>query len=256
MDTTIKQYETLAYALRRAGIGVTFLALAVAARANINLVTNGSFESNGGNGQLAFNTTADGWSVPALNNSYTFLYGPGTADTTGATSQYGNVSLWGPGTGVANGLPATSPDGGFYIAQDSDFQLGAISQTINGLTVGQKYTVSFYWAAAQQFSFNGATSDNWSVSLGSSTQTTDTVNLDSNAFSPWTKQSFTFTADNTSDLLSFFAGGTPQGPPPFALLDGVTMSATPEPALYVPGLALMGVLVGLGIRRSKKSVKI
>jgi hypothetical protein len=44
-------------------------------------------------------------------------------------------------------------------------------------------------------------------------------------------QTMNFTADNTSDLLSFFAVGTPNGEPPFVLLDGVSLNAdTPEPA--------------------------
>jgi hypothetical protein len=43
-------------------------------------------------------------------------------------------------------------------------------------------------------------------------------------------QTFTFTANGASDVLSFLAQGTPGGEPPFALLDGVTLnSATPEP---------------------------
>jgi hypothetical protein len=253
MDTTIKKYTNLAYALRRVGIGVTFLAFAVAARAD--LVANGGFETNGGNGQITFNTTATGWSVP--DGGYTFLFASGTGDTTGAVGQYGPLSLWGPNNGSANGLPASSPAGGYYIGQDADFQAGAISQTISGLTSGHSYTVGFYWAGIQQSGFDGPTAENWQVSLGSGpSQTTTTWNDPSHGFSGWMHQDFTFTADGTTDVLSFMAGGTPAGPPPFALLDGVTLNPTPEPALYVPGLALMGVLVGLGIRRSKKSVKI
>lgn len=48
----------------------------------------------------------------------------------------------------------------------------------------------------------------------------------------------TFTADNTSDVLSFFAVGNIQVPP-FLLLDGVTLdpAAVPEPT----SLALTGI---------------
>ncbi len=231
---------------------LALLTFAVSSQA-ANLVTNGSFESNGGNGQFNFTTTATGWSVPSPG--YTFLFAPGTADTSGATGQYGFLALWGPGNGAANGLPATSPDGGYYIAQDSDFQPGALSQTITGLTPGHSYTVGFWWAAAQQYQFDGPTYDAWIVSLGSSSQTTATVNIPSHGFSGWMYQSFTLTADNTSDVLSFFAtGGPSSGVPPFALLDGVTLTeTTPEPGT----LALLGsgLLGGLGVIRSKQWFK-
>src|SRR5271166_3825225 len=71
-----------------------------------NLVTNGRFEQNLGNGQVGVNTLLTGWSVPAPPGSYTFLFAPSTADFTGANGEYGNLALWGPGKGVANGLPA------------------------------------------------------------------------------------------------------------------------------------------------------
>src|ERR1700722_18580603 len=129
--------KSLALAAAVAALAVTRLASANA------LITNGSFESNTGNGQLGFNTSVTGWSVPAPNGSYTFLYGAGTADTVGADGEYGNVGLWGPNNGSNNGLPATSPDGGYYLANDGDFQQGAISQTVSGLTVGANYTISF-----------------------------------------------------------------------------------------------------------------
>src|SRR5580658_3782800 len=87
-----------------------------------DLVANGGFEVNGGNGQLGFNTSAADWSVPAPSGSYTFLFAPGTADTSGANGEYGFLGLWGPGDGSPNGLPATSPNGGYYLATDPSFQ--------------------------------------------------------------------------------------------------------------------------------------
>jgi len=234
---------SIARVRNRVALTVLSGALAFAPFAKADLVTNGSFESNTGNGQLAFNTSVTDWSVPPLEGSYTFLYGPGTADTTGADGEFGNIQLWGPGNGVANGLPATSPDGGYYIAQDSAFHQGAISQTINGLIVGDTYQVSFYWAAAEQAGFTGASESQWQVSLGADTQSTAFVNIPNQGFSGWMQQSFTYTATSTSEVLAFFANGT--SAPPFALLDGVSMSqlATPEPG----SIALLGtVLVGIG----------
>ena len=221
-----------------------------AAQAN-NLVFNGSFETTtNGAGQLGFNTDATGWTT----NGYNFLFTAGSADTTGAVGSDGGLSLWGPGNGSANGLPASSPDGGNFVADDGAFEVGALQQTINGLTAGQDYVVSFYWAGAQQSGFNGATTEQWQVSFGSQTQSTAVANNADHGFTGWMSQSFTFTADGTSDVLSFLAVGTPDGEPPFSLLDGVSVNAAvPEPATC--GLLLGGILVGLGVRRSKQATK-
>jgi hypothetical protein len=206
-------------------------------------VVNGDFETNGGNGQMGFNTTVTGWSIN--NPSYTFVYGPGTADTTAAIGQYGFNALWGPGNGSANGLPATSPTGGYFIAQDSDFQQSAIYQTINGLTPGNSYTVSFWWAAAQQYTFYGPNQSQWQVSLGAQTQSTAFAAIPSQGFSGWMNQSFTYTATSSSEVLSFFANGSPPVPP-FALLDGVTLNANssvPEPGtITLIATGAMGVI--------------
>lgn len=212
----------------------------------VNLVSNGDFESNTGNGQLGFNTTATAWTT----SGYNFLFAPGTADTTGASGVYGGLTLWGPGNGSVNGLPATSPSGGYYVAADGAFDVGAIQQNINGLTVGSRYTVSFFWAGAQQSGFTGPTTDNWTVSLGGNSQTTSTISLPSHGFSGWMSQSFTYTATSTSEVLSFLATGTPSGVPPFALLDGVSMvAAVPEPSTVVAGASALLLLVGGGLRR-------
>lgn len=236
------------------GLGVAVSCAAGSAQAQ-NLVTNGSFElSTNGPGQLGYNTNATGWSSSA-SNAYNFLFASGTADslTNSPIGQYGNLPLWGPNDGSANGLPASSPDGGNFVGADGAFQVGAIQQTINGLTVGSQYVVGFYWAAAQQDNFYGPNTEQWQVSLGSETQSTAVYSNASQGFSGWMYQTFTFTADATSDVLSFLAIGTPSGEPPFSLLDGVSMSA-PEPA----SLALLGVgVVGLGgvLRRRRRAGK-
>ena len=246
-------------AFRKTGVlGLTALvlltlAISIPAVAN-NLVVNGDFEAttNGPNFQFDNNTVATGWT----SSGYNFIFAPGAADTTGATGQYGNLQLWGPNNGSNNGLPATSPTGGNFVAADGAFEVAPIQQTINGLTAGNSYTVSFWWAGAQQSGFTGATTEQWQVSLGAQTQSTVVLNNASHGFTGWQSQSFTYTATSSSEVLSFLAVGTPAGVPPFSLLDGVTLNAnstTPEPGTLV--MLGSGLLGGMGVLRSKFRAK-
>lgn len=228
--------------------------LCASAASAANLIQNGGFDSNGGNGQVNFNTSISNWSVSALPNSYVFVFNSGTADVVGSTvGQYGEVNLWGPNNGSANGLPASSPAGGAFIASNPAFQNGPISQTITGLTKGQKYTLTFEWAGSQQFTFSGANTEGWQVSFGGQTLSTPIASLVSHGFSGWMPASFTFTADGTSDVLSFLAlGGPTEAEPPFALLDGVSLVEVPEPttwALLLTGVGLLGA-----VRRRRRQV--
>lgn len=231
---------------------------ATPAMAAVNLVTNGSFTSNGGNGQLSFNTSATDWVInPSATSSYTFLFTPqsgtisGTsADNSGATGQDGALSLWGPGNGSSNGL-TLSPDGGAFLALDSDFQNAAVQQTINGLTPGQKYMVGFWWAAGQQKGFTGATQSQLEVSLGAQTLSTAFSTIPSEGFSGWMYQAFTFTATAGSEVLSFFPNGSP-AVPPFALLDGVSMYAVPEPSTWAMLMLGFAGLAYAGARNRRR----
>jgi len=239
-----------------AAIGLMFSFAGISAKAT-NLITNGSFESlSGGIGQIGYNGSSllTGWTNGSSggNLGYNFVYSAGSADTTGANGVYGNVKLWGPNDGSANGLPATSPDGGNYIAADCAFQTAPISQTITGLSVNSKYTVSFWYAGAQQYGFDGATTEQWLVSLGGQQLSTAVLSDQSHGFTGWQYTSLTFTATATSEVLAFMAVGTPSGVPPFTLLDGVSkniVTAVPEPGTSL--LLAMGLAAMLGKRRRK-----
>jgi len=206
-----------------------------------------------------------------------------SADNPGVNSENGNLQLWGPANFASQPSPTlTEPPaangfaaGGNFVGSDPQFQNGAISQTIGGLTVGATYTLAFEWAAAQQAGFTGATTEGWQVSLGSSTQCTDpsapssglagpctstgsdVVNLGSKDFIGWMDQSMTFTATAVSEVLSFLAIGTDSGNniPPFALLDDVSLTpntGVPEPSsLGILAVSLLG-LGGLGMYRRRK----
>lgn len=209
-----------------------------------NLVVNGSFEQTSltAPGQIS-PTNVTGWS----STGYNFLYFPGTDTSTNGTVNPSGVSLYGP-------QPASSPDGGNFIADDGAYGVGAVSQTVNGLAKGTNYMLTFWWAAAQQTGFTGSTTENWQVSLGSQTNATATVTNPSGGFTPWAQVSMVFSATSTSQVLSFLAAGTPNGQPPFSLLDGVTLTAAPEPsavALLLTGVAALGVF---GWRRRARAM--
>jgi hypothetical protein len=150
--------------------------------------------------------------------------------------------------------PGNSPDGGNFIAEDGDSNFsGPISQTMNGLVVGQNYKVSFYQAAAQLLGYTGPTTEQWQITLDGDTQLSALMTNPSQSSQPWTQQTLTFTANSVSEVLSFLAVGTPAGDPPDALLDGVsfTSTAAPEPAaLMLTGVGL--ILTFFVVRRQRR----
>lgn len=219
-----------------------------------NLIVNGDFETtvNGTDKQLGYSTDAKSYKTDAVGwstNGYNFLYSPGSADVGGAQNQYSQtpgslLTLWSNQNGGADFMPATSPTGGNFLAMDGGYLVDEVVQVVSGLTLGEKYDVSFWWAAAQQTGFYGPTTDRLEVSLGGQTFTTDMISLPNQGFTGWVYQTFTFTADSVAPVLSFLAIGTPTGLPPFSLLDGVTMQPTAVPEL---SSCLIGAFLACGI---------
>ena len=70
-------------------------------------------------------------------------------------------------------------------------------------------------------------------------------------------ETFDFTAGATSEMLSFLAVGTPANNlPPFALLDGVTLTAVPEPSTWAMMLVGFSGLGYAAYRRRRTPVAI
>ncbi len=237
----------------RCSVAVTCLLTAGIAKANTINVVNGGFESQTLGASSEFGSSYGGQQVNGwTGNGYAFLFLPGTADTTGANGTYGNIQMWGSNNGGVNVLPG-SPSGGNFLALDGGFtgNNGSVSQTLNGLTVGAATTVSFSFAGAQQKNYDGATTESFAVTFGNQTINTATLNNVNHGFTGWQQANLIFTPTATTQTLTFLAAGTPNGLPPFSLLDGVTVkdtattpspAITPEPnSLFLLGTGLIGV---------------
>lgn len=214
--------------IRLATLSVLLLA-AFAARAE-SLVVNGSL-----NGSIANMDVPTGWTVLA-----------GTPDTMDPTSNVG-VSGW-LSFGVA---PTVSPDGGTWVGLGiNGSYIESFGQSLNGLTVGQTYTVS--WQAANFGINNQANSYLGSNAIGvmldgASIGQGSTLSLSSN----WSTQSLTFVATSASQLLSFSLASTEKA---YLGIDGISVTAggvappVPEPSTW----ALMAIgLVGMAAMRRR-----
>jgi hypothetical protein len=243
--------------------GFMTLGLLQRAQAQVDLVQNGNFTTTNwitpqpanvattNGGQLGYNLNATGWSN--VSTGYNFLFTAGSVSSNVVNGNAGSLSLWSTDNGGSNTLTAP-PGGGNFLAADGAYETEPIQQTVTGLTAGKEYLLSFYWAAAQQTGFNGATTDFWSASLGGETNSTTTYDLPNHSFSGWMQQTFDFTATNSSEVLSFLATGTPNGEPPFSLLADVSMQvAVPEPSQIKMGSLLLLIIACAAIPRIRRN---
>lgn len=236
-----------------AGLAVFATVLAIfahSAMAQTNLVQNGSFAVTGGTTSFQFGTYGGYAPTETLANwtstGYNYVFLP---TSTVATGVYGNLSLYSATTTPSNSFNNASPTGGNFVGADGAYGVAPISQTINGLTTGSTYAVSFAWAGAQQTGYTGATTEQWLVTLGTSRLSTNVVSMPSTGFSGWMNQTFNFVATSSSEALSFLANGTPTGVPPFALLSNVSMTKVPEPASATLLFTALAGLIGIARRR-------
>ena len=229
-----------------------------------DLINNGGFSStySAGTasaatpGQLNYNGYGvTGW-TSTVANGYNFLFNPTLAGSAAYTSsgQNGNVQLYTSANGGSATAPASlvSPVGGNFLALSGAVQPGSLTQVLNGLTAGQDYQLSFWWAASQPAGFTGVTTDSLGVTFGNQSFSTATVTNPDHGFTPWTRVTYTFRPSSTSQTLGFLAVGGPSGTQePFALLDGVTLQAmVPEPSSWALFAVGAGVL-GLAVRRHR-----
>ncbi len=253
------------------GAALAVLGVATAASASGNLVTNGSFETSSATiqpgysgvefGVDVFNTgfisqSVTGWSA-TLPGGISFYFDSTKGPSTNPVQNRYND----PRAYLAATYPGPSPDGGNFVGFDSD-QVGdgagkynsPFEQALTGLTVGGTYKLVYYWAGSQLQNRNGPTTAQMTATFGGVTQTTGApILVPSQGFVGWSKVTNYFTATSANDTLSFLAFGTPAGAPPFALLDGVSLTAVPEPASWALIIAGFG-LVGVAARQRRRSV--
>lgn len=184
-----------------------------------------------------------------------------------------DLGFWGSSNGGVSTITAPPSGDTFVLAQDSAPENTAyLSQTINGLTEGKTYSLTFEYAGAQLYGFggtmwNGATNEGVEVNLGGTYDTsapggtqsqaytggqTDVVYYDgyadsipSHGFSGWQAVRMLFTATSVSEVLNLETISTSSGEPPFALVDDLQMFAVPEPATWtmmILGIGALGVL--------------
>jgi hypothetical protein len=262
--------------------------ITVPALAATNLVVDGNFTettngagntsglgefipSGGTNKDPALSVTAiTGWNAPISGSNqdapFLFVVNTATLDTTGFKDSWdkANRQLWGSANGGLDKITA-SPDGSNVLLMDADYNITPIYQELDtsDLTVGDKYTVSFYWAAGEWQQNTGATTEGIEVGLGGTVlqaayinaQGVNRISTPSKGFSGWYQFSDTFTyeGDNTTltyakdeggdtftampNWLTIIAEGSPQGEPPTVLLSGVSLvkAAADTPVTPAPG---------------------
>ena len=233
--------------IRIAKFLVLALVLSASSPVHAGLITNGDFSSHSSGAIVPSNHyLVQAGNDPTVNGSLS-----GKATLTGWTVYNGTYSDNAPPNGTTTFL-GLSADNGFVHSVNS------IQQTINGLTVGQNYAVSFDWAATQTLGADGNYSVGWEVSLGGGTaQDTTVASQATNTTSSWMHESFIFTATSSSEVLKFLSVSPVVYGPPSALLTNVDMQsvAVPEPSTLVSlGLGSIA-FVAIGLRRRAHALK-
>ncbi len=228
----------------------------------VNLVQNGSFNTVAGwnpaaSGSAATSSDLPGWSFTSCvnactggaNNLFSFVL------QSNYTTAGINDAQDGHNTYFYGGGPGVSPDGGNAYTADGAHEVGIMEQSISGLTVGQTYQLSFYQASMEQAGYSGAFTGSWEVGFGNQLAFSQSMANPSQGYTGWTLQTMDFTATSMTQALLFAATAT-NSYPPFLLMDGVSLTAVPEPA----SIAMVGVgvlaLVMLRRRRRTDSVKV
>jgi hypothetical protein len=244
-------------------VAVVAAAAAISSSASaFEFVTNGGFETTtytqntqfGGQsgGAYVASQGVTGW-TGAGGTALQFYFFGGTQTTVNPIDRFND-----PNDTLDLASAGFSPNGGNFVGLDGDQDpnvavQGSISQVINGLVIGEFYNLNFNWGAAQLFNRNGPTTEQLRITFGGDTVTTGVLAIPNQGFSGWQTGHFQFQASSTSQTLSFLSVGTPFGLPPIAVLDGVSLTAVPEPTTWAMMLLGFGG-IGAMIRRRRQTL--
>ena len=249
-----------------AGLFGAATVIGLAGGAQAQTLLNGGFETftagTGGNRAIAgAGSTMQGWSMVNPTLGYASVITTTQANSASGYLDNGQtIPLWNPNNGGTTTIAASGDGGNFVAFENVGNTCGCyIYQTVTGLTVNARYTVSFMQAGAAWAGGTAlATTDFWTVGWGKTTdayssytvQNSATINTPAKGFSGWVTQQLVFVATATQMVLTFMANGSPTGQPPFSLLDGVSVTAVPEPASAL--LVWSGIAGLVALRRSRK----
>ncbi|MFD1613075.1 choice-of-anchor C family protein [Sphingomonas tabacisoli] len=183
-----------------------------------------------------------------VNGSFEDGVNPGSFTTVNAGQT--NITGWDVLAGSVDYI------GSYWQASDgvrsvdlSGNSIGTLGQTITGLTVGQSYAVTFDVSRNPD---GGVTPRTGTFTAGGQTFQFAYSDASSNrADMKWATVSYSFTASDTSALISFSAdasGGCCYGP----AIDNVRIAAVPEPASWAMMLGGFTML-GLATRRRNRT---
>ncbi len=225
-------------------------------------MTNGNFDTAPGGSAVSTQFGSDGyaaltgWTVTANSSTpFDLWWVAANAASVSAKTQYGNT-----GQELVPSYPGADGTNPYFVGLDGDSHAtGILSQTVNGLVVGDHYQLTFDWAGTQMTTgshvpYSIALAYNLGATILTSgkgaPQTATFTATQYGQSSTWQTVTMNFTATASTEILSFLALGTPTGDPPIALLDNVALDDIPEPSspAFIFGLAVFG---GMVVRRRK-----
>jgi len=230
----------------------------------VNLITDGTFQdtqnglkSPGGylcqNGKNAGSTCVSNltnWTPTCSSSGCAGSSTPSSLLYINSVTGDAYVNAWNGGLQLYPTIVAP-PGGSNVIAIDGGTPYAAsLAQTISGFVAGNEYVLTFYQGAAQQKGFTTATTEQWKVTFGTTSQTSLLMHNAPEGVVAWNEVTMNFIATSATETLTFLAIGSPSGEPPVVLLADVDMFL-PEPASLAMLGAGMLVLIAANRRRTR-----